>query len=355
MTTVLSLKRTPLFDQHLTLGAKMVPFAGWEMPVSYPAGIIAEHTAVRNAVGLFDIGHMGLIKVEGENALALLQKAATNDASKLAVDQVQYSVLCNERGGTIDDILVYRLPMSYLIVANASNMDKVLAWLSEQAKSFKNVSVSAYDNYCMLSIQGPQAVGLATKILNAPLAELQHNHTLWWRDIIVSRTGYTGEDGVELIVHKAEAAGIWEKLIAQKAQPCGLGARDTLRLEAGLPLYGHEYNEETNPLEAGYAWAVKFDKGNFVGREALLKEKETGLKKKLVGLALEGRIIPREGCQIVDGRALNVGVVTSGTFSPTLKKPIALAYLESPATEVCVEIRGNLVPAKIVAKNFIKR
>jgi aminomethyltransferase len=349
------LKRTPLYQKHLNLNAKIVPFAGWEMPVSYPAGIIAEHTAVRTAAGIFDIGHMGLIKVEGENALALIQKTATNDAAKLAVDQVQYSVVCNESGGALDDILVYRLPMSYLIVANASNMDKILAWLSAQVRSFKNVSVSAYDNYCMLSVQGPQAVTIASQALNAPLAELKHNRTLWWRDIIVSRTGYTGEDGVEFIVNKNEAAGIWDKFISLNVQPVGLGARDTLRLEAGLPLYGHEYDEQTTPLEAGYAWAVKFDKGDFIGRSALLKEQETGLKKTLVGLELEGRMIPRAGNALVGSKQQAVGVVTSGTFSPTLQKPIALAYLTEQADQVFVKIRENLAPARLVDKTFVKR
>ena len=349
------LKRTPLYEKHVALGAKIVPFAGWEMPVSYPAGIIAEHTAVRTAAGIFDIGHMGLIKVEGEGALALIQRTTTNDASKLSPDQIQYSVACNEMGGALDDLLVYRRPMTYLIVANASNMDKVLAWLTVQAKSVQNVSVAAYDNYCMLSVQGPQAIAAASQALNVPLDGLKHNHSLWWRDIIISRTGYTGEDGVELIVHKNEVSGIWDKFIALKVQPGGLGARDTLRLEAGLPLYGHEYNEETTPLEAGYGWAVKFDKGDFIGRAALLKEKEGGLKKTLVGLELEGRLIPREGNKVLGGGKQLVGVVTSGTFSPTLQKPIALAYLTGQDDQLSVEIRGNLAPARLVDKTFVKR
>ncbi|MDD5382491.1 MAG: glycine cleavage system aminomethyltransferase GcvT [Candidatus Margulisbacteria bacterium] len=349
------LKRTPLYQAHLNLGAKMVPFAGWEMPVSYPAGIIAEHNAVRNSVGIFDIGHMGLIKIEGEEALALIQKAATNDASVLSVNQCQYSILCNEKGGTIDDILVYRLPMSYLIVCNASNTEKVLAWFKKQAGAFSPATASLYDNYCMLSVQGPKALNLVSSVLSAPLSDLKHNHTLWWRDIILSRTGYTGEDGIEMIVAKKEAAGIWDAVIKQGVQPCGLGARDTLRLEAGLPLYGHEYDEATTPLEAGYAWAVKFDKGDFIGREALFKEKAEGLRKKLVGLIPEGRAIPRETNKVVDRKGLSAGVITSGTFSPTLKRPIALAYLEGTGEGVNIEIRGNLVPAKIVAKTFYKR
>ncbi len=321
----------------------MVPFAGWEMPVSYPAGIIAEHTAVRKAVGLFDVGHMGLIKVEGDGALALIQKATTNDASKLAVDQCQYSVLCNERGGAVDDLLVYRLPMTYLIVANAANTDKVLGWLKAPPTK---ANVELYSNYCALSVQGPRSKVVVEKVLNVKLDDLKKSHSLWWRDIILSRTGYTGEDGFELLVAKTEAAKIWQAFIDFKVQPCGLGARDTLRLEAGLPLYGHEYDEETSPLDAGYGWAVKFDKGDFIGREALL----SGPKKKLVGLLPEGRAIPRAG-----DRVLPAGVVTSGTFSPTLKRPIALAYLQPETIAAFIEIRGQKVPAKIVAKTFYKR
>jgi aminomethyltransferase len=345
------LKQTPLKAQHQSLDAKMVPFAGWEMPVSYPAGIIAEHTAVRTAAGIFDIGHMGLIKIEGKDALPFLQSVTTNDAAKLEVNQCQYSVLCNEKGGTVDDILVYRLPMNYLIVCNACNYDKVLAWFAKHAQS--------YENYCMLSIQGPKALEITSKVLSAPLSELKRNHLLWWRDILVSRTGYTGEDGAELIVAKSETKNIWDLFIKAGVQPCGLGARDTLRLEAGLPLYGHEYDDETSPLEAGYSWAVKFDKGNFIGRDALLLAKEKGLRKKLVGLDIEGRAIAREGNLIVDRGTLNIGRVTSGTFSPTLKKPIAMAYLEGTGlglgASVGIEIRGNIVPAKIVAKTFYKR
>lgn len=328
------IKRTPLYEEHLKLGAKMVPFAGWEMPVYYPAGIIAEHNAVRNEVGIFDIGHMGLIKLEGPGGLALIQQKATNDASKLAVNEGQYSVLCNERGGVVDDIFVYRLPMFYLVVANAVNFDKVLAWLGPTAQP--------YENYCALSVQGPTSKVAVENVLNVKLDGLKRNHLLWWRDIIISRTGYTGEDGFELIVAKSEAVKIWEKFISAKVQPCGLGARDTLRLEAGLPLYGHEYDEETTPLEAGYGWAVK----------------NIGLpppKKKLVGLLPEGRAIPRQGDLVIDNGQSKIGVVTSGTFSPTLKRPIALAYVPPGATEAFIEIRGQKIPAKIVAKTFYKR
>jgi aminomethyltransferase len=347
------LKRTPLYDKHLALGAKMVPFAGWEMPVQYPAGIIAEHTAVRSAAGLFDIGHMGLIKVEGDRALALIQKATTNDASRLAGNQCQYTVLCNERGGTIDDLLVYLLPMHYLIVANAVNADRDLAQLQ---KLSGDGYVALYDNYCMLSVQGPQAAALVSRVLNVDLSGLSRNHLLWWRDIILSRTGYTGEDGVELIAYKKDVPGLWDKFVAAGVQPCGLGARDTLRLEAGLPLYGHEYDEETSPLDAGYAWAVKFDKGDFVGREALQKAQAQGPRKKLVGIEMAGRAIPRQGALVftADG-SRQIGAVTSGTYSPTLKKPVALAYVTTETAEVVVDIRGQRLPGRVVDKALYKR
>jgi len=349
----LVLKRTPLFEKHLSLGAKMIPFAGWEMPVFYPAGIIAEHLAVRNSAGIFDIGHMGLIKIEGDGALALIQKATTNDASQLPLNQGQYSLLLNERGGVIDDILVYNLPMFYLIVANASNTDKVLAWLKGLSA---DAHVDLYNNYTMLSLQGPKAEALVREVLDAPVSSLKHNQTLWWKDIIISRTGYTGEDGFELIVHKNEVEKVWENFLQKGIQPCGLGARDTLRLEAGLPLYGHEYDEETTPLEAGYGWAVKFNKGNFIGKEALWQEKEKGIKKRLVGIKLEGKAIPRPGSLILEKSSLEtIGRVTSGTFSPSLKLPVALAYLTKEASEVFVEVRKDRFPAKVVDKTIYRR
>ena len=352
-------KRTSLYNKHKALGAKMVPFAGWEMPVSYKS-IIEEHNAVRNSVGIFDIGHMGLIKIEGEDALALIQRTTTNDASKLSLHECEYSIICNESGGTVDDILVYSLPMLYLIICNASNTDKVLAWLKKQAQAFKYASVSPYENYCMLSVQGPEAEKTVSKVLDVSLEELKHNQTLWWRDIIVSRTGYTGEDGLELIVAKKEVEKVWSCFMKEKIQPCGLGARDTLRLEAGLPLYGHEYDDGTSPLEAGYGWAVKFDKGDFIGKGALQKQKEKGVAKKLMGIEPEGKAVPREGNLVFDASGSNPGgKITSGTFSPTFKKPIALAYLTPKeavvGNTVQVEIRGNRIPAKVVAKTFYKR
>lgn len=333
----------------------MVEFAGWEMSLSYK-GIIEEHLAVRNSAGIFDISHMGRVKIEGDGALALIQKTTTNDASKLELHQGQYSIICNEGGGVIDDIFVYRLPIHYIIVVNAVNAERDLAWFKKQTR---DINISFLENYGMLSVQGPKAEKILSKVLDAPLSTLKRNHTLGWKNIIISRTGYTGEDGFEFIVSNKEIEKLWNSIIEKGAQPCGLGARDTLRLEVGYPLYGHEYDEETTPLEAGYSWAVKFDKGDFIGKDALLKQKSEGLSKKLVGIKIEERAIPRAGNLIFDKNLKLVGKVTSGTFSPTLKKPIALAYLQSESAvlgnKVLIEIRDKKIPAKVVAKTFYKR
>jgi aminomethyltransferase len=342
------LKRTPLYEEHLKLGAKMVPFAGWEMPVSYPAGIIAEHLAVRSNVGIFDIGHMGIIDLSGKDTLAFIQYIATNDASLLAENECQYSILCNESGGTIDDILVYRLSDRYRIVANASNTDKALSHFNEQAKRFQAIKIERRSDLAMQSLQGPKA-----KDIVADLAGLKHNHCADWKGVLTSRTGYTGEDGFEFFVPKERSIELWQSFIGQKIQPCGLGARDTLRLEAGLPLYGHEYNDKVGPLEVGYSWAVKFDKGGFIGKAALQKRK---LDKKLVGLKFSEKAVPREGFLVKVGGKV-VGQVTSGTFSPTLKSPVALAFIDKNLAQmgqaVEVEIRGNLYPAVVSAKKLL--
>lgn len=342
------LKRTPLFEEHLSLGAKMVPFAGWEMPVSYPAEIIAEHLAVRSNVGIFDIGHMGIIDLSGKDILAFIQYLATNDASLLSENECQYSILCNETGGTIDDVLVYRLSDRYRIVANASNTDKVLVHFSEQAKTFTGIKFDHRVDLAMQSLQGPKA-----KEVVSELSKLKHNHCAEWKGVSVSRTGYTGEDGFEFFVPKERSIEFWRVFIEKKIQPCGLGARDTLRLEAGLPLYGHEYNDKIGPLEVGYSWAVKFDKGDFIGKAALAKRRPA---KKLVGLKLSEKAIPREGFLVkVDGKV--VGQISSGTFSPSLKSPAALAFIDKELAQkglsVEVEIRGNLYPAVVSPKKLV--
>ncbi|MBU0573737.1 MAG: glycine cleavage system aminomethyltransferase GcvT [Candidatus Margulisiibacteriota bacterium] len=348
------MKRTPLYEQHIALGAKMVPFAGWEMPVSY-GSIIDEHTTVRTAAGLFDIEHMGLIDIAGKDALALIQKVSTNDAAKLGPFQCEYSILCNEKGGVIDDILVYRLNNGYRIVANASNTDKVLAWLKEQAKPFKAVAIEHNHKLGMISLQGPSSERIAAELTGLFLGGLKKNHCLPWGEIQISRTGYTGGDGFEFFVGHEKVVDLWKKMLGMGVLACGLGARDTLRLEAGLPLYGHEYDDETTPLDVGYGWTVKFDKGDFIGKEALLKEKQKGVKKKLVGLRFEDKVIPRHGCKLFNDQGHEIGVVTSGTFSPTLKEPIALGFVPAETLNtLLVEIRGKKFPVSVGPKSFLK-
>lgn len=325
--------------------------------MSYPAGIIAEHLVVRSKVGIFDIGHMGVVDLSGKDTLAFIQYVATNDASLLAENECQYSILCNESGGTIDDILVYRLPDRYRIVANASNTDRVLTHFNEQAKKFVGIKIEHRSDLVMLSLQGPKAkdvlLGEESPRLGGAGSEPQHNHCTEWKGILVSRTGYTGEDGFEFFVPKERSIEFWQTFIGQKVQPCGLGARDTLRLEVGLPLYGHEYNDKIGPLEVGYSWAVKFDKGDFVGKEAL---KNRSVDKKLVGLKFSEKAVPREGYLIKVGGKV-VGQVSSGTFSPTLKSPVALAFVDKEFAQkgqaVEVEIRGNLYPAVVSAKKLL--
>ncbi|KAF0134922.1 MAG: aminomethyltransferase [Candidatus Saganbacteria bacterium] len=343
------LKRTALYNEHIKLGAKMVPFAGWEMPVLY-AGIVLEHLAVRDNCGVFDIGHMGIIDISGANALPFLQYLATNDASLLAENECQYSILCNEAGGVIDDILVYRLKGFFRLVVNASNTEKVLAHFASHQKERANV-VHRKD-ISMISLQGH---GAKEAFPGLPVS-LPHNHTVEWKGIVVSRTGYTGEDGFEFFVENEKAASLWKEILEKNIPPCGLGARDTLRLEAGLPLYGHEYNNEISPIAAGYSWAVKFNKPDFIGKAALLKLKESGAPYKLVGLKLKDRNIPREHFNVLSGGA-NIGWVTSGTFSPVLKMPVALAYIKPQfaqlQTEVEIEIRGQKYSAVVTSKKLL--
>ena len=347
------LKRTPLFEEHLILDAKMVPFAGWEMPLSYK-GIIAEHEAVRTSCGIFDIGHMGIIDIAGKDSLAFILYVSTNDASLLSLNECQYSILCNSGGGVIDDILVYRLKDFYRLVVNAINTDIVLNHLKEESKKFKDIKILHREDLSMISLQGPGVV----KFMDGQFFphQMRHNHCLEWRGILISRTGYTGEDGFEFFTPAEMAAKVWLQFIAKEVVPCGLGARDTLRIEAGLPLYGHEYSLKINPFEAGYSWAVKLDKPDFIGKGALRKVKETGVNRKLVGLKLEGKSIPREGFKVKLGDNI-IGIVTSGTFSPTLKIPVALAYIDKefavPDKSVGIEIRENVCPAVVTSKKLL--
>jgi len=333
------------------------------MPVQYTS-ILEEHRAVRQAAGLFDICHMGQIRLSGAGALECIQHVTTNDASQLQVEQAHYSLLCNEKGGVVDDLLVYRLHDTYLIIANASTAEKDFNWIARhctQHVTLENVS----EQYGMLALQGPRSSDILQPKIDIDLSTLAyyrcgHGH-IAGISTLISRTGYTGEDGFELICKRDNVVALWHELMRDerlKPQPCGLGARDTLRLEAKMALYGHEIDESINPLEAGLGWVVKFDKPDFIGKDALLAIRNSGVQRTLVGMELMDRAIARTGFPIlVDGK--EVGIITSGSYSPTLNKNIALGFVPTehsqPGTIVEVPIRGHLVQARIVPTPFYLR
>jgi aminomethyltransferase len=353
--------RTPLYDWHLAHGARMVEFAGWDMPIQYTT-ITDEHNAVRTAAGLFDIGHMGRLSFAGPGSLDLIQHVYTNNAATMTDGQVRYGLVCNEHGGIRDDVLVYRWPYGYAMVVNASNRAKIVAWLVEH-KGTRDVEVTDRTlATCMVAVQGPRALELCRGLTAADAGQLAYYHatptTYRGRPCVLSRTGYTGEDGVELMTAAVQGVELWEDLVGRGARPCGLGARDTLRLEAAMPLYGHELDEDTDPFQAGLGWAVKLDKGDFIGREALLRRREDPTRRRRVGLELEGKRIAREGAAVVrDGRA--VGRVTSGTVTPTLGRGIAMAYVDpdctATGTVLAVDVRGKPEPARVVPLPFYRR
>jgi aminomethyltransferase len=352
--------RTPLFDWHVAHQARMVPFAGWEMPVQY-TGIIDEHTLVRTAAGVFDISHMGRLSFAGPAALDLLQHICTNNAATMKDWQARYSLVCNEQGGILDDVLVYRWPYGWAMVVNASNREKIVTWLNER-KGSRDVTLTDQTlDTCMVAVQGPKALAICKGLTDVDAGQLKYYFAAATRyrgkQCVVSRTGYTGEDGIEVMIGKAAAVELWEDLIARGAKPCGLGARDTLRLEAAMPLYGHELTESIDPLQAGLGWAVKLDKGDFLGAAAL-KAGQSASKPQRVGLVLEGKRAARENSSVLhDGR--DIGRVTSGSFAPTLQKSIAMAYvapaLSAPGTKLQVDIRGDKVNAEVVKLPFYQR
>jgi aminomethyltransferase len=359
------LKRTPLYTIHRRLGAKMVEFAGWQMPVQY-RGIIEEHLAVRSRAGLFDVSHMGELEIHGVDALALCQKVTANDVSRIGYRRAQYNLLLNEQGGIVDDVIFHRLEeQRYLVCVNAANSDKDFLWINKHASG--NVEIlNRSSEYAQLALQGPLAERILQTLTEATLSTLGYYHFLFalvgGSRCLIARTGYTGEDGFELYCAPDRAETLWNSLMKSGGPfglvPAGLGARDTLRLERALPLYGHELDDKTSPLEAGLGWVVKFAKGVFLGRERLLREQEEGPKRKLVGLALSDPGIARSGCHVFKG-ADCVGEVTSGTKSPTLKKSIALAYVESqestPGGMLEVEIRGRRAKARVEQLPFYHR
>jgi aminomethyltransferase len=364
-----TMKQTPLNAVHKALGARMVPFGGWEMPVQY-AGVIDEHLAVRERAGLFDVSHMGEIEVRGENALALVQRLTTNDAARLVDGQVQYSALCYPDGGVVDDVTLYRSSAThFLFCVNASNTDRDFAWM-QQVHAESGIAGATLVNrsaeFAQLALQGPRAAAILARLTGVPLAKIAYYHfgegTVAGVPALVSRTGYTGEDGFELYIPAEAAVSLWNRLLeagqGDGLQPIGLGARDTLRLEKGYALYGHELSPEISPLEAGLGWIVKLDKDDFVGRDALVRQKAAGIPRRLVGLLMAERGIPREGYPVFAGDR-QVGAVTSGTMSPSLKCGIALALVESPCAvlgrELLIGIRDRRLRATIVKPPFVKK
>jgi aminomethyltransferase len=367
------LKRTALYEQHRALGARMVEFSGWEMPVQY-SGILQEHQAVRTKAGIFDVSHMGEFKVEGDDALAFLQYLVPNDVARLAVQQALYTQLCLPTSGVIDDLLIYRIAEShYMLVVNAGNIAKDFAWVRgqqgqrEQAPHFHNVTITDQsDTTALLALQGPAALSILQPLTEIDLANIHYYHCatapVAGINCIISRTGYTGEDGFELYCATTDVVKLWnDLLVAGKSQgllPTGLGARDTLRLEAGLCLYEHELDEQTNPLEARLGWTVKMNKGNFIGRDALLATKERGQQKLLIGIELLERGIPRGGYAIYD-KEQRIGTLTSGAPGLSVGKNIGMGYVETEhaviGNAVQIDIRGKRVAAQIVALPFYKR
>ena len=361
-----ALRETPLADEHRKLGARLVPFAGWRMPIQYE-GITKEHHAVRSRAGLFDVSHMGEILVRGPHAVAEVDRLVTNDVSKLDVGRALYTVCCNEAGYILDDLIVYRLEdQKILVVCNASNRGKIVAHFAaniDLGTTWNDVS----DHWALLALQGPRAVEIL-KELDAPQALVELRAfgvmatTLAGIDLWAARTGYTGEDGFELFCPSDEAPALWRALLQNGAphdlRPAGLGARDTLRLEARLMLYGNDITEQTHPFEAGLGWVVKLDAGDFIGRDALRAVKAAGLKRKLVGFEMTGRGIARHGYPIL-AEGTKVGEVTSGSPGPTVGRNIGLGYvptaLSKVGTTLGVEIRGKVVDAVVVTTPFYKR
>ncbi|MBI5244938.1 MAG: glycine cleavage system aminomethyltransferase GcvT [Elusimicrobia bacterium] len=364
MNTAEAARRTALYGLHRSAGGKMVDFHGWELPVQY-SSVMREHHAVRRACGIFDVSHMGQVEITGPDALAFLQKVNSNDAARLQDGGAMYSHLLNERGGVVDDVIFSRLgPKRFFMVVNAATADKDFAWLLKQAEGLDVEVENRSDYFGMIAVQGPLAARILSDIV--PEAEPLKRFgalelELYGRDALITRTGYTGEDGFEVIVPNEISPRIWETLRASGASygllPCGLGARDTLRLEAGYLLYGSDIDNEHTPLEAGYGWVVKFSKEDFIGKAALEKQKREGLRRKLLGLRLSERGVPRAGAPVRFGEE-QMGVLCSATFSPTLQAGIGVGYLSQPGlaagAKVSVELHGRRIPAEIVPVPFYK-
>lgn len=368
--TAPSLKKTPLNDVHRRMGGRMVEFGGWDMPVQYPAGTVEEHLRTRTHAGLFDVSHMGEIEVRGPDAVAFVNRICSNDASKLVDGQAQYSALTTPEGTVVDDLLVYRFgPEHLLLVVNAGTTEKDWEWIKshkrDESVELKNRSA----DFCQIALQGPDALSILQNLTETPLEEIKYYHFREGRvdgvEAIISRTGYTGEDGFEIYAAPEEAPRIWDKILdagrydtPEGVLPCGLAARNTLRLEAGMALYGHEIDETTTLLEANLGWICKLNKGDFVGREALARQKEEGVRRKLVGFEVTERGIARDEQDVyIEGE--RAGRVTSGSPAPYLKKNIGMAYVPTEQAEtgreIEIDVRGRKVGARIVPTPFYKR
>lgn len=359
-------KQTPLHSEHVKLGGKMVEFAGWDMPVQY-SGIKDEHLAVRNSAGLFDVSHMGEIEISGSGALALVQHLSTNDASKMIDGKAQYSLMLNDRGTVIDDVIIYRFTEErFIIVVNASNVEKDFAWMQKHAGQDVTVT-NRSDDYALIAFQGPKAPEITQGLTDVDLPSIKRYHfaegtVAGVNNVIIARTGYTGEDGFELFCNPSNAPKLWSALLGDGksvgVKPAGLAARDTLRIEMKYSLYGHEISEETNPFEAGLGWVVKMgDENDFYGKDLLIQIKKAGIQRRLVGFKMSDRTIPRQGYAIVKDEK-TIGQVTSGTLSPSLDMPIGIGFvppdMREVGTRLHIDIRGKLREAEVVETPFYK-
>jgi aminomethyltransferase len=376
MTETNQVKSTPLTEKHRTLGAKMAPFAGYNMPISYK-GIKEEHQCVRSNVGVFDVSHMGEFIVRGKQALDLVQKVTSNDASKLVIGQAQYSCLPNTEGGIVDDLLVYRLSedncsvgeQAFMLVVNASNIDKDWDWIQRFAKNYDTRLINISNNTGLLAVQGPNAIHVIQKLTDVDLSQIPYYHftkgmVAGIDNVLISATGYTGAGGFELYVGENYTEKLWDALFeagkAYDIQPIGLGARDTLRLEMGFCLYGNDIDDTTSPIEAGLGWITKTKKGDFNSCEHFKRQITEGVSRKLIGFELAERRVPRHGYNIEDEDGTNIGTVTSGTSSPSLDKPIGLGYVKkeyaAEGTPIFIAFGGDKkLPAQVVKLPFYKR
>ena len=366
----LELRKTALNDVHRAMGGRMVEFGGWDMPVQYPAGTMAEHLRTRTHAGLFDVSHMGEIDVRGPDAIPFVNRLVSNDATKLVDGQAQYSALTTPEGTVIDDLLVYRLAEDHLLlIVNAGTTDKDWDWIKSHYQNDDVELRNASAEYCQIALQGPDAISILQKLTDVPLSEIKYYHFRYAPvdtvPSIISRTGYTGEDGFEVYAPPDKAEQLWKRILDagnfgsdDGVLPCGLAARNTLRLEAGMCLYGHEIDENTTLLEANLGWIAKLNKTDFIGREALAKQKEAGIKRKLVGFEVTDRGIARDGQDILIDRQC-VGRVTSGSPAPFLKKNIGMAYVPvdfaDAGQRIQIDVRGKLLAAEIVPLPFYKR